>query len=48
MRNWPETGAQGVHLESQEGGETVCSGRDAGGCARGGGTRCWVGRQGKL
>ena len=31
MRNWPETGAQGVHLESQEGGETVCSGRDAGG-----------------
>ena len=35
MRNWPETGAQGVHLESQDGGETVCSGRDAGGWARG-------------
>ena len=37
MRNWPETGAQGVHLESLEGGETVCSGRDAGGWARGAG-----------
>lgn len=27
MRNWLGTGAQGVHLESHEQGETVCSGR---------------------